>query len=641
MPAYVADVDAYPASLPLSELATDVLEHVTGRTVGDIRVSYPDGASGVLAADDLVEWIQASLRTRATRVEYDDRRLQALVSSSTDAIVVVDRKGRISYASPAYTRITGVSASAAIGSSAVSRLHDDDAARFVELFSEAGERDGHRLRGRFRLRGADGSCRRCEITVRSLLCDPAVNGAVMNIRDSSEEHRLQGDLHRQARRDELTGLANRTFFIDRLELAVAGLGETDAKPLGVLYFDMDGFKSVNDSLGHGAGDELLVEVGRRLDAGHRRGETIARLGGDEFGLLITDAGSSDPVQAAQRFRKELSEPFLVQGQPVPLRASFGVVVEDEPTVTAEELLRRADVAMFAAKQSGRDGVRLWTPDIDSRFSSRMGLVSELAKALDEDLLHLVYQPYYDLSDGALAGIEALVRWQHPERGTIFPDEFIPVAEASGLIITLGRWVLRTACQQAAHWLAEGRVGDRSVMSVNVSPPELMDTGFESTVMAALAESGLDPTRLQLEVTETAIIEDTDMAADTLERLRKIGVRIAVDDFGTGYASMSYLRRLPVDVIKIDKSFVDGVSNNARDSLIVGGIVSLADALDVDVIAEGVEDASQAAALVELGCHKAQGYHFSRPQTPDRFPFGSIDTDQGRFRLGDPRPSACP
>lgn len=428
--------------------------------------------------------------------------------------------------------------------------------------------------------------------------------------------------------DELTGLPARAAFVEELEEAVELLNAPEAKPLALLYFGMDGFRSVNDTLGHQAGDQLLSEVGRRLRTTSRKSETVARLGGDEFGVLISDAGSSDPFKAADRLRRELREPWTVNDQLVPLRASVGVAVMTDPALGAQELLRRADVAMSGAKQSGRDCVRTWSDEIDARFGNHLDLLTDLAEALEHDLLHLVYQPYFDLSTGAMAGAEALVRWEHEERGTIFPDQFIPLAERSGMINTLGHWVLRTACRQASAWIDEGLLRPGSLISVNVSPPELMDTGFETIVMNALAQAGLSPERLQLEITETAVLEDTEVAAETLQRLRRSGVQIAIDDFGTGFASMTYLRRLPVDAIKIDKSFVDGVVQEPRDELIVGGIVQLANALGLEVIAEGIESADQASVLAELGCHKAQGYHFSRPQTADAF-LAAVDEAETR------------
>jgi diguanylate cyclase (GGDEF)-like protein/PAS domain S-box-containing protein len=417
-------------------------------------------------------------------------------------------------------------------------------------------------------------------------------------------------MRHQALHDPLSGLPNRTLLLERVGrwLDGAGRGDTTA---AVLFVDIDHFKVVNDALGHERGDELLCTVARRLRAALRPRDTVARVGGDEFVIFCEDIESEhEALAVAKRLSDALEDPFKLAGRMHRVTASIGVAPW-KPGATADELMRDADAAMYRAKERGRarfelfhDGMRAWS-------ESWLTLEAELRTALDEGQLANVYQPIVDPADGAIVGFEALVRWHHPERGTIPPNDFIPMAEQNGMIVALGHAVLREACAEAAKWPARADGADLRI-SVNLSPRQLSDPGLVDSVNAVLAVTGLAPERLSLEITESAFADDPARALDVLQRLKELGVLLELDDFGTGYSSLTYVRMFPIDALKIDRSFVGGVCQCPEDAAIVAAVISMGRALGVNVVAEGVESQDQATALQELGCTLAQGYLFSRP-----------------------------
>ena len=413
----------------------------------------------------------------------------------------------------------------------------------------------------------------------------------------------------QAVHDALTGLPNRALLSERLESASDR--QADDKALAVLFVDLDDFKGVNDTGGHARGDELLVLVARRLESAVRDGDLVARLGGDEFAILLERvADRTAAVDVARRVLTELRRPFELEDRQVAISASVGIAVRESPedVTGSQELLSRADLAMYVSKRRGKNQYEVFDLAMHAALVSRLELEGELQQAVHEGQLVLHYQPILSLDDERPLGAEVLVRWQHPTRGLVPPDEFIPLAERTGLIIPLGEWVLRQACEQMASWNADRT--DALYLSVNVSPRQLR-SGIAATVADALAQSGLDPTRLVLEVTESAFVDD-DAEVDPLHELRALGVRIAVDDFGTGYSSLNYLRRLPVDVVKIDRSFVRELTHGSDDEALVDAIVRLCRALGMVVIAEGVETTGEASVLRGLGVPAAQGFLFARP-----------------------------
>jgi diguanylate cyclase (GGDEF)-like protein/PAS domain S-box-containing protein len=433
--------------------------------------------------------------------------------------------------------------------------------------------------------------------------------------DISQRKEAQDQLEFQARHDVLTGLPNRTQFVRRLSDTLA-----DANPkaghVAVCYIDLDNFKVINDSLGHAAGDKLLTIAADRLAEALRPGDVVGRFGGDEFTVLLCDVADHDEaVAVAERLVDALRPAFVLDGEQRYLTASVGLTVTGDPETDPDDMLRDADIAMYRAKEQGKSQCAVFDDSLRERAIERLDLESGLRHALDREELRLLYQPEVSLATGRIVAVEALLRWNHPKHGLISPAKFIPIAEQSGLIVPIGAWVVREACRTAAGWRAAG-AGEDFTIAVNLSPRQLGAVDLVETVRGALDEAGLPPSNLCLEVTETALTEDMDTAVEALGKLKAIGVQLAVDDFGIGYSSLKHLKQLlPVDILKIDKSFVDGLVDRPEDRAIVEAVVRLASSLQVDAIAEGVESADQADALRALSCGFAQGFHFARPGEP--------------------------
>ena len=431
-----------------------------------------------------------------------------------------------------------------------------------------------------------------------------------------ERKRAQERLAHQALHDPLTELPNRALFLDRLALALARLRRRKSS-MAVLFGDVDRFKVVNDSLGHDAGDRLLVALSRRLRDVLRPGDTLARFGGDEFAVLCEDVPEGDVAGIATRMMEALAEPFTTGGREVFVSMSVGIAMAEDPDQRAEALLRDADAAMYLAKDRGRARFELFDEAMRDQSTERLILENALRRAPERGELRALYQPIVRLADGSMVAAEALVRWEHPERGLLTAAQFVPLAEETGIIVPVGGWVLDEACREAARWTGNGKA---PAVSVNLSAHQLNRTDLVEAVGRALKESGLDPDRLWLEITESALMEDADAAVAALERLRGLGVHLCVDDFGTGYSSLAYLRRFPVDALKVDRSFVAGLGKDPEDSAIVEAVVSMAHSLRLSVVAEGVETDEQLARLRELGCELAQGFYFAAP-----VPASALDT----------------
>ena len=437
-------------------------------------------------------------------------------------------------------------------------------------------------------------------------------GRVWSFRDVTDNKRLEAELAHQAFHDALTGLANQLLFRDRVDHALARV-ERRREALAVMFVDMDNFKTINDSLGHPAGDSLLMAVAERLRGSLRPGDTAARLGGDEFAILLEDdVGRERSTEVATRVLETLRQPFVVVGKEVFISASIGIALNAPGAETTDELLRNADLAMYRAKAGGKNRFEVFEPAMHSAAVERLEVEADLRTAIDRREFVVHYQPIVHLQTGALAGLEALTRWQHPEKGLVYPDSFIGVAEESELISRIGAQVLEEAVHQVQQWRHRFPSFASIVLSVNVSPRELAEPGLVDRVYEAMALTGTDPGTLILEITESATVRPD--AGQHLDALKRLGVQLAVDDFGTGYSSLSYLQRLPIDVLKIDRSFVQGTAPDG--TTLAPAIVELARALRLRTIAEGIETPDQARRLVEWGCELGQGFHYFRPQEPD-------------------------
>ncbi len=434
-------------------------------------------------------------------------------------------------------------------------------------------------------------------------------------RDVTAQVKAENALAYQVLHDPVTGLANRVALMDRLSQALVAL-ERQPGRLAVLYVDLDHFKNVNDSFGHDAGDQVLAEVGRRLSLLSRHADTVARIGGDEFVVLCGALRDDDDVGLiGDRIVREIRAPYVEDGCDLSITCSVGIVITSDALAEAEQLVRDADEAMYEVKQSGRNRYRVY--DRTEHIVTMATLLqAELTRAIEEAELFLLYQPLFSLEDRSLIGVEALVRWRHPERGVVLPDDFIPFAEQHGLIGRIDSFVLDEACRQIAEWTSREGWPSEFTMAVNVSGAELSDPGFVGYVDSVIRRHGINPTLLCLEITETAHVGEFGDVQDTMTALPKLGVRLALDDFGTGYSTLSHLQRMKVDILKIDRSFVSQISKSSRDREIVAAVMAMSHALGTTVVGEGIETSAQLDALTGLDCDQGQGFLFARPLVPE-------------------------
>ncbi len=586
----------------------------TSHSFGEAEVAFLRALVSQAATAIMGIRLYRELQESQAEVSRREEWFRSLVLNTSDLITVIDADTTVRYQSPSIERVLGHRADDLAGHKLIDHVHPDDAAGFIAALRDLmTDREGV-VTGEGRVRHRDGQWRHLEFTGTDQHTNPAINGLVLNLRDVTERKLLEQQLRYQATHDPLTALANRSRLADRLQHALIRSERTGTR-VAVLFMDLDNFKSVNDSLGHSAGDRLLTQVAERVQGCLRAVDTVARLGGDEFVILLEDVtAEGEATEVTGRIFDALGPPFELDGKEIIVRASVGIAVSDAQRhrTDGDALLRDADTAMYVAKAHGKGRFEVFEPSMQVALLDRLELLADLQHAVDAGEFVLQYQPMISLASGQLFGVEALVRWHHPRRGIIAPSSFISLAEDSGTIIPLGRWVLEEACQQAAAWERAYPAATAWTMSVNVSARQLQHPGFADEVAHALEQSGLRPQRLILEITESVMMQDVTMMMGRLHELKALGVRLAIDDFGTGYSSLSYLRQFPFDLLKIDKSFIDDVASVPQQKELTRAIIELGKTLDLEMVAEGIESNEQLVRLQTLDCDLGQGFYFARP-----------------------------
>jgi diguanylate cyclase (GGDEF)-like protein/PAS domain S-box-containing protein len=568
---------------------------------------------------DLTRGLEQTVADRTSELRGSEERLATMIQHVSDVVSVVNRTGQILYVSSSVREVLGYRPDELLDINVLSFVHPDEVALLEAFLTDMAGTTTPTAHLEVRMRHRSGAWRHTETAGADLTDDPVLRGIVLTTRDVSERRELESQLIDQAFHDSLTGLPNRALFGDRLEHAVTRSTRI-GNPLAVLFIDLDDFKAVNDTLGHREGDELLRHVAKDLVDCVRRSDTVARLGGDEFAVLMEDASVSEALEAADRIQQRLRNPVMVQGSEIVVSASVGIAATDELVGEGAELMRNADIAMYSAKTDGKARYKLFESAMHSRVVERTALLTDLRHALERGEMEVYFQPVVELASLEPRGFEALVRWRHPERGMIDPIEFINLAEQTGLIVTLGEFVLVEACRQLIEWDGTDIGSETMSVSVNVSGRQLAARDLVPTVERALKTTGLDPSRLVLELTESMLLDDVDTSSEQLDALKRLGVRLAIDDFGTGYSSLSYLRHLPVDFLKIDRSFIEALDGARAAADLVRAIIDLGERLHLTMVAEGIETPEQAGFLTGAGCTFAQGFYFCRPlsrvQVPD-------------------------
>ncbi|MCC7370386.1 MAG: EAL domain-containing protein [Chloroflexi bacterium] len=543
-----------------------------------------------------------------------EERFRSLVLNTSDVITILSVHGGIAFHSPSASRIWGYSADALKNASLYTLVHAEDVEIARDLLAQALTRPRLSMAAEMRLRLADESWCYFEVVATNLLRDPRVNGIVTTFRDITERKEFEQALRYQAFHDSLTDLPNRTLFVDRVERAMARAQAAGQEGgVAVMFLDLDNFKVINDSLGHAVGDQLLNTLAERIKECLRHEDTLARLSGDEFAILIEDVWTEDGARRlAERIQEQMVSPFILNRREVFASLSIGIVVSGPSHSRPDDLLRDADLAMYRAKANGKARSEVFDHTMNAQASERLALETALRRAIERQELRVYYQPLVRIDTAAVVGFEALVRWQHPDRGLISPAEFIPLAEETGMIVPIGAWVLEEACRQVQVWQEERCNGRGLLLSVNVSARQFQSPDLVETVAWVLEETGFNPTHLKLELTESMMMHDVERTIQRLDELKGLSIQLVVDDFGTGYSSLAYLRRFPISVLKVDKSFIWRLGTDPGDDAIVRSIVTLAGDLGMQVVAEGIETAEQLEALRALQCDYGQGYYFSPP-----------------------------
>ncbi|MCZ4304139.1 EAL domain-containing protein [Zoogloeaceae bacterium G21618-S1] len=621
------------ASRPMITVSEDAsLYHVrcmlTDRRVRHVGVMRRDGSladlvsfTDILSGMELayVHELQHALRERDMALNASQRNLhlaEKVIESSLEGILITDEKSRIISVNPAFTRLTGYRLEEVVGrnpSLLNSGRQGPDFYRemWVKLSAEG------QWQGEIWNRRKSGELYPELLTITAIKDrDGTLTNYAAVFSDISQLKENEAHIRHLAYFDPLTGLPNRRLLEDRLQVALAH-AHRNRNRAAVLFIDLDRFKRINDSLGHEVGDQLLMEIARRLRACLREDDTVARMGGDEFIVVLSDLTDPDhAAHTATRIIESLRRPVQVDAHELTVTTSVGISIFPDDSCDPVALIKNADTAMYRAKDEGRNAFQLYQPAMNARSLEHLALESALHRALAREELVLHYQPLVDIRAGRTAAAEALLRWRHPELGLVPPADIIPLAEETGLIVPIGEWVLRTACLQHARW-REGGHGELRML-VNISARQFQDKGFTAMVARVIADTGMPATQLTLELTETMLMEGSERIIGVLEGLRALGVRLALDDFGTGYSSLAYLKRFPIDELKIDRLFIRDIDRNENDAAIAEAIIKLAHSLGLSVVAEGVESAAQLAILARHGCDLAQGFHFSQPVEAGQF-----------------------
>jgi diguanylate cyclase (GGDEF)-like protein/PAS domain S-box-containing protein len=591
--------------------------------------------------------VQTGLATRSAEARFN-----ALIRNTADVIAIVSDDATVTYVTPTAERIFGFQAQDLIGQHLDELVAFDDRARLREFLARDLAQPGASGVVEARVPRGDERERVVEIHGTNMAAEPAIGGRLLNLRDMTDRKGMEEQLKRMALHDPLTLLANRSLFRDRVEHAVA-VAKRNGRGIAVMFVDLDNFKRINDTHGHATGDRVLHKSAQRLVKATRNGDTVARLGGDEFAVLLENLTGKEPVlEIAARIVESLQEPLDLPAADMRVAASIGVAFSSADD-GVEELMRNADLAMYAAKSAGKGRYVVYEPSMQHAASERRELEAELDTAMRESQFLLHYQPIVDLRSNYLLGVEALIRWKHPQRGIVPPGEFIPVAEETGQIVPLGRWVLAQACREVKVWQARLPQGRQVRVGVNVSTMQLSKSDICADVRRALAISEIDPGCLVIELTESVLMQNSETVLATLNQLKQIGVRLAIDDFGTGLSSLSYLHRFPIDILKIDRSFVERLGGVDGGEDFARAIITLGSTLDLEVVAEGIELEHQQRGLIELGCVAGQGFYYAKPgllheleysvhmarrrTMADTLPQGAKFTATGRFVVGDLHP----